>query len=356
MSLTDARTRVVSATLLLSLLAPPTATATAPEHAPPDTGGPADERPIPPADDAPIEERADYWFLEGLRLGQAGDLEAAATAFDQSVKLVRTADGLFNLAQAYEYANRPLDAIVAYEDYLTELEPRSQEAHAIEETIRGLKGRVGTIELSFDRGHVPKQIFVDGEEMEREDFPLLVSPDEHAVVVVERNGERREQKYRLVEGQIWTVDFTRPAEQPVPTPAFRPPPVFEDPSAARRRRATRALFYTSLGLTAASGVSLGVVGGLRIREKRAFEAAACGTADQCEEQAMQTGQEPEYFFNDTATTEIYTRTTNVMIGVTAGLGTVALVLGIVSFVRPKKEEKAASQRLRVGPGALEMRF
>ncbi len=307
---------------------------------------------LPPAEDAPAEERAAYWFNRGEELGSAGDFVGAARAFETSVELLRTPAGLYNRAVAYEYAKMPVEAISAYAQYLAELDPGAPDVESVEAAIARQKAKVGTIQLRFERGHVPKQIFVDGEERDGDVFPLFVEVGDHQIVVVERNGERREQSQRLGAGQVWTVDFTRPAEAP-PRPVFKPPPEFEDIRAEQRRRATRSLFFTGLGLTGLAGAGVAVFGGLTLRERAAFRRQQ----EQCGAECYETG-EPAYPVEHERNFVTFKRTTNVMIGVAAGLASATLVLGVVSFAstRPREGGQEARRRLRLGPQGLNLRF
>jgi hypothetical protein len=355
MRLARVRTTAVLA-VLVAISFPTTAQASGPSPAPAsDPSPPAEDADAPPPDDAPPEVRAEYWFGRGERLGESGDFVGAAKSFERSVEIMRTGAGLFNRAVAYEYASMFLEAYAAYEDYRDFVDPRSAEAEMAAEAMRKLRAKVGTIELGFARDHVPKKIFVDGDERGRDEFPLLVMPGEHEVVVVERNDERRTRSNRLEPGTVWTVDFAKPAEaieKAGPGPVFQPPPAFDEIERERRRRIVRSLFYTSLGLTAASGVTLGVFGGLTLREARAFEAAQCGEKSEC----VDAGN-PDYPADHERNFENYKLTTNVMVGVTAGLAATSVVLGIVGFAGSRgSADETDEPRVSFGPGAVRMRF
>ncbi|MCI0584105.1 MAG: hypothetical protein L0227_14680, partial [Chloroflexi bacterium] len=83
---------------------------------------PGTDRPVPPPDDAGPEERADYWFRLGRHLGEREeDYLGAAAAFERSIAIIRTSEALYNRAVAYDAADRPLDAIAAFEDYAAEV-------------------------------------------------------------------------------------------------------------------------------------------------------------------------------------------------------------------------------------------
>lgn len=341
-------------TVVMAVLTPPSrARATGPEQAADGADGalaPDPSPPSPPSEDAPPETHAEYWFGRGEALGEAGDFVGAAKAFERSVATMRTGEGLYNRALAYEYASMYLEAYAAYEDYRAFVDPRSTEARAAKDAIARVRAKVGTIELRFQGGHVPARIFVDGDPRARDEFPLLVMPGEHEVVVLEKSGEERRRSYTLAPGGVWTVDFTRPTET-VPAPAFKPPPQFDELERERRRRIVRGLFYSGVGLTAAAGVTLGVFGGLTVREHAAFSAGACGDADSCEDAGF-----PAYSADHERNFNNYKLTTNVMVGVTAGLAGVTLVLGIIGYARPKGDAAAATSRIRIDPTGLRMRF
>lgn len=362
MSSSSLRARLVALTSVLAL-APVPSIAAPPDDAPA-TEAPSAEAPsadpappelpdpgAPPGPEATPEEQAEWWFGEGARLGEEGDFVGSARAFERSVSLLRTREGLYNRAVAYEYAKMPLEALAAWEDYVGEVGRRSDDAASVAPAMDALKAKIGRIDIRLARGHTPEKILLDGEPRTKQDFPVRVLPGAHDVVIVEKDGERREQGFDLEPGSLVLVDFSRPAQEgPASGPTFQPPRFGDDGQAERRRRATRALFYTSAGLTGAAGISLGVFGALTQREKRLFEEGLCGDQEEC------SGEDPEYPADHERRFADFKTTTNVLVGVTAGLAAVTLVLGIVSFTQAERREKSDSARVRWGVGGLRMHF
>lgn len=325
----------------------PVRAAPAPEVEPA-VAGPAPAVEGPPPDDAPAEERADYWFRRGNWLGEQGDFLGAARAWERSVALVPTPEGLLNRAIAYEWAHLPLEAIAAYEDYLEQLGARAPDIDLVRDAIRRLDATVGTIQVRFDRKDAAR-ILVDGVRRTAGDFPLRVLPGVHEVVVQESDGQRRAQRYELGPGQVWTLDFTQRAG-PATVPEFRPPPSF-DVEAARRREVIRSLFWANVGLTSGAGVALATFGGLTLHERDEVRRAACGTAPECE----QAGN-PAYPEEHARRFEAFRSTTNALVGVTAGLATVALALGIVAHAAREPDPDRAPRRVAPAPGGVHIRF
>jgi hypothetical protein len=102
-----------------------------------------------------------------------------------------------------------------------------------------------------------------------------------------------------------------------------------------------------LGVTVASGVALGVLGGLTVSRKSRFDNSLADLED---------GMGPDEPLAD----RFYAlrRGTNAMIAVTAVTGMATLILGLFAFSPTRRSGARASthKRFRVTPGGVAVRF
>jgi len=158
---------------------------------------------------------------------------------------------------------------------------------------------------------------------------------------------------------VFVPSFVEPkVEGPVVDPGNREA---ERLQRERRRRIAKGAFWGGLGLTVASGAALGVLGGLTSNRKQTFEQLQTDfntDKESVPEDPMCPGKQypcaAEAEFNQ------FKRATNAMIGVTAGLGLVTVVLGIFAFSKQTDGVNASLQvravRLDVRPGGLVLRW
>ena len=141
------------------------------------------------------------------------------------------------------------------------------------------------------------------------------------------------------------------------------PPLVTDPGpdreaerqrAERRRRILRTSLWVGTGLTAASAVALTVMGSLTLYERRKFAEEKC--APMCTDEQgnpLGTADDPLFPFERQERFETYQLTTNVLIGVTAGLGVATALVGVFAFRKRGPDQSRAPARVGVrGPGLV----
>jgi len=203
-----------------------------------------------------------------------------------------------------------------------------------------------------------------------DDFPLLMLP---GTVDVELFGmgpdDRRTRPAYITAGEVsevYVAPFERGATVEPPLPEAGPE--MDDPRrTAQRRRALRTTFWTGVGLTAASGVALGVLGGLTRYQERRYG------IEKCEQMCVMrdpdgepildengntiplgSANDPRYPFDREQAFERYKPIANALVGVTIGLAVGTALVGVFAFrKRPGGAQPTPSgtARVRVGLGA-----
>lgn len=302
-------------------------------------------------------DRAQAAFESGEKLLAQGRFEEAADAFARSNEAIPNGPALYNQAYCYEQAGLPAEALRTYRAYLARRDVGVAERRDLEGTLRELRGKVAELVLDIETGVQLAEIRLDGSLMATEDFPHLVDPGPHTV---EFKGDRPEHhRIRTIEvagGQVVRIDVPAFVDPPAPTqvdpPETGPQPEPADPQEDRRKRALRVTFWSGVGLTAASGLSLAVLGPLTLRAKNDFEGSQCGTP--CEEGSYPAAEERRFENRKLAT--------NVMVGVTAGFALATAIVAIVTFAPEAAGRDGAGGNARAqarvfaGPGGLHLRF
>lgn len=317
---------------------------------PPTTSTPAE---------VPLSERqaeARRVFRLAKQQFNAGEFVQAARGFEASFAAAESAEAAFNAALAHDKAGDELMTMAWFRRYLAFDTSSSDKGypHALRR-VEELRARLGELRLQVDSSEPVRAVLVNGEPVSATDFPRLVEPGRIEVRLL---GDRADQvadiPVEVAAGGTWTIHFTgfartavEPAPRPTAPPVVRndPPP---DPALARRARVLRSLAWTGVGVTAASAIGMGVLGGLALGKKAAWDDHLCDgnvCADQYDE-AM----------TDAAAYHRYRDATNVMVGVTAGLAVITLALGIAALRARQKARDDASGRLRVTFAGLQLAF
>lgn len=303
-------------------------------------------------------------YQTGQELFEQQRYREAAYAFERSYDAIAAPDTLYNVAISYELAELPVEALPPYVRYLESLPPESEERGEIERSVARLRAQVGELDLDIPDGVEVTSIAIDGQPVAREEFPRLARPGPVALTI--RGGEDHEVMETTVDlvagkSSVVTVQFP-PEPGPVPPPKVtrpdpRPaepttPPIVDD----RRRRALRGAFWTSFALTVASGASIGVLGGLTLRERDAFNDAKCADPCPSADEDDPSNMEPEkgFPFEEEDRFNSFKLATNVMVGVTAALGVTTIVLGVLAYRKgARSSRRARSPSLRTaGPGVV----
>jgi len=295
----------------------------------------ADEAEAPAEDKEARVAEASLRYREGQRLFEEQRYAAAAEAFELSYAAIATPNTLYNIAVSHELAEHPIPAILAYERYLGTGDVPPEEREEVEGAITRLRAMVG--ELDLPEGAELEEVRVDGEVIS--DFPHLVMPGPVRVEVVGgKEGQRLERTYDMRPGDRRTIDAAFPEPEPAPAPspvviddaADQPPKI--DRKAARRKEALKKVFWGGVGVTAASGVAIAVLGGLERREERLFEEDHCG--EDCDEDSSYPQDHKDRYL-------AYQLATNIMIAVTSVFAITTLVLGLRAYRRDSKSGRRA---------------
>ncbi len=328
---------------------------------PPETFEEADPNWEAPAEDAPAPERAKAWFLRANELRQAGRFVEAAEAFERSYAAVATSDAaaLFNAGVAWEYADRPLEALDTFERFVAAIGEQTPDVEAAREKIARLQQRVARVDVRLDEGARARRITLDGREVDPEALPVRVVAGEVTLEVELESGETLERDLDLDGGTTTVVDLGGvPEPEPGPEPGPAEPPPGPEPgpapggdggpgSEAPRQGVLRPLFWSGLGLTIASAATTATLGGLTLRERRAYEDGLCETP--CPEGSTYPEDHERRFM-------VFRTSTNAMIAVTAGLAVTTTVLGAIAFSGPRRRKVGRNAQVRLSAGQLLLAF
>jgi hypothetical protein len=148
-------------------------------HAEPSTTSPA-----PKATEPSVAQRADAAFRRGVSLAAEGDLAAAITAFEAAQALSPHPVVLYNLAQAYSRAGRPVAAVEAARAYLSIGKDISPERRRQAEELLALnERRIGWVTIATSAPS--SRVLIDGRDVEtRSDGRVALASGPHAVVVM----------------------------------------------------------------------------------------------------------------------------------------------------------------------------
>ncbi len=328
--------RALACALALTLAAPAQA------QAPPST------KPETPAAQPSGQDEAIRQFRAAKELYSAGAFAEAAKAFAASYKAAASPEAAYNAALAHDKGGDEVATMTWVRRYLATAAPDDPSYPQAQQRAEELRARLGELRLQLDSTDELREIRVNGEVVSLADFPKLVTPGPVELRLFgARPGEVADIPAEVAAGGTWTVQFTgfvKPTPpEPKPNPrsrVFRPDPTPTTP-APRRGRPLAALFWTGTGLTTASAIAMGVLGGLTLRKHTEYP--DCVETDTCK-------AERDSFPR-------YEKATNVMIGVTAGLAVITLALGIAALrERRKTGREPANGRVRVTLDSVQVAF
>lgn len=323
----------------------------------PDSFEEADPDWVAPAEDAPAPERAKSWFLRANELRQAGRFVEAAEAFERSYDAVATPDAaaLFNAGVAWEYADRPLEALRTFERFVSAIGEQTPDVEAAREKITRLEQRVARVDVRLDDGATARRITIDGDEVDPDGLPVRVVAGEVLLEVELESGDTLQRDLDLEGGTTTVVDLggvpepepPEPAPGPEPGPEPRPDPPPDPEPESPRGGVLRPLFWSGLGLTIASAATTATLGGLTLREQRRYEDELCETP--CPEGSTYPDDHERRF-------QAFRTSTNAMVAVTAGLAVTTTVLGALAFSGPRRGEVGRNAQVRIDLGRLMLAF
>lgn len=323
-----------------------------------------DSQALDSAWDHALVQEATSHFREGQRLFDAGRYLRAAVEFERSHAAIRAGETLYNIALSYERGGRPADALIAANRYL-ELPSCAQGVQRllcankraeVERTVLRLREQVAELAIELEPGVELRGIRVDDRILPVGDFPVLLDPGAIEIEVLgQQSDERKLRVLRLKPGET-TLVHIEPFER-TQAQTREPPKPDIQPSLGQRAESKRGAgelartrlkrgFWAGVGITAASTISVSVLGGLTILYQRRYSEALC--RGMClDPQATHPWPERERF-------QQLKTATNVMVGITAGAAALTLALGIAGFWPGERKQRRA--RITPGRGGIAVRF
>lgn len=319
----------------------------APEAAPPS---------VAVAEATPVSGQAEALrlFRAARVLYNAGQYREAALGFEASFAAAESPEAAYNAALAHDRAGAPVATMTWFRRYLAVARAESDPSYPQAlKRVEELRARLGELHLRIDHPEGLREIRVNGVPVAIEDFPRLVEPGRIEVRFIgEAPGQAVDIPSEVPAGGPSTIHFPGFVAAPAPQKAVVLPPVVRaeppDPRQTPRYRRLRALFWTGAGLTAASAVTMGVLGGLVVRDFNNYHDAYDPNVPESEYPANAADQDRFHG---------YKLATNAMIGVTAGLAAITVVLGIVTL-REGRQARAITRaaQVRFAPGGLVVTF
>ncbi len=286
-------------------------------------------------------------FRAAKELYSAGQYGEAARAFAESYAAAESAEAAYNAALAHDKVGARLETMMWFRRYLAVARSDTDPSYPLAlKRVEDLRARLGELRLQIDAPDEVREVQLNGRVVALGDFPQLVEPGRVEVRLLgHETDEVADIPAEVSPGGTWTIHFTgfaRPQEvAPIPrttTPPIVRPDPRPEPRPSRRGKTLAALFWTSTGLTVASAVTMSVFGGMVLRTR---------DDPKCTSLCPEDG---EAFLR-------YQRDTNIMIGVTAGLGVVSLALGIAALrERRRSRAQVLSGRLRLSIAGPQLMF
>jgi hypothetical protein len=262
-----------------------------------------------------------------------GAYALAAIEFEQAFAAFPAEAALKNVVLSHERAGDDVAAAIAARRYLAlpsceGLEDddafcgshRDEIAPMLEELMR----RVVELRLEVAAGVPLREIRINGRVTPRDDFPVLVAPG-RVDVELEGSvaGQRRQRVIEVRAGETQTIVVETFDAPTVPRDRDREPVPNGTPRS--RGKWLRPAFWTGVATTSASLVAVATLGGLTLAAGKDYRPAP----EPGEPKVDRYPHDEEDRFHRTQ------RLTNVMIGVTAGLAMLTVVIGAVAFTRPR---------------------
>jgi hypothetical protein len=332
----------------------------APPDAAPSTTAPQSAEASPIADgvrpDDKIFEEFDRHWNEGRRLFGRKEFARAAVEFERAYAAVPAADALYNVVISYAEDGDLVAAATAAQRYVA-LAPCDSNVDPIRCASRSdevatmytdLKGRVVELSLDVSAGVTLREIRINGRIVAPKSFPIYVEAGTVEIELVgSEPGQRVVREPKLRPGETYVVRATPFRAVIEPTGEKQP---VATPKRERNTKALKGAFWGGVGFTVASGAALTVTAILARQWGREFERTN-GMEEQCTDgMQMPVPCDP---YPDRAEKRYHQMqlSTNVLIGVTAGLATVTAIIGVFAFSKPRQRagNQRASTRVELRP-------
>ncbi|MEX1368541.1 MAG: tetratricopeptide repeat protein [Nannocystaceae bacterium] len=310
-------------------------------------------------------ENAQRHYEQGNVLFRAGRYAEAAAQLELSYAAVPATTTLYSVALSYARAGKAVDAVRTLRRYLDLPDCVEQSAQstigctnrrAEAEQMLGDQVRlVGELNLDLADTVELREVRVAGRTVPLDDFPLLLRPGPADVELFGLEPEQRRTRVAYITaGETFTLyvaPFVTEVVQRPDVPDATPDPRIDEARAQRRQRILMTSFWVGTGLTAASAVALGVMGGLTRREQQAFKAAKCEMvcADPDTMEPLGNSDAPLFPLEERDAFNTYKLTTNVLVGVTVGLAVGTVLVGAFAF---RKRGRGRARVRATGPGLV----
>lgn len=310
-------------------------------------------------------ENAQRHYEQGNVLFRSGRYAEAAAQLELSYAAVPATTTLYSVALSYARAGKAVDAVRTLRRYLDLPDCVEQSAQSTigctnrrveAEQMLGEQVRlVGELNLDLADAVQLREVKVAGRTVPLDDFPLLLRPGPADVELFGLEPEQRRTRVAYITaGETFTLyvaPFVTEVVQRPSVPDEPPEPRVDEARARRRQRILMTSFWVGTGLTAASTVAMGVMGGLTRREQQAFADAKCEMmcVDPDTGEPLGTEDAPLFPIEERDAFNRYETTTNVLVGVTVGLAVGTVLVGAFAF---RKRGRGRARVQATGPGLV----
>lgn len=283
-------------------------------------------------------KQAEELFKEARAAIAANDYKTACPKFEESLKLVRRAGTLFNLAQCEEHEGRLVSAMRYYKEGIVVLDPGDPRLAPSKKHLAVIEPRIPRLTIKPAADLPPEsRMTIDGKDAEGLNIEIFLDPGEHRVAVLAPKREEQTLVVGLLEGEKKDVTVSAGAvvvEPPKPPP---PPP----PPVVQQIGTRRIVGLVVLGVGGLGFVGAAVTGGLVMSANAEVEKGCpnkqCNTSVGYE--ASRTGQ-----------TLLIANTVTWGVGILgAGVGTALL---LYPFKKAPKDKPKTVQSIWVGPSGF----
>ncbi len=279
------------------------------------------------------DHRAALEFTEGQRAYAAGDFRHAGDAFEKAYHDKPHYSPLWNAARAWQKAGETARAANLYSRYLDEAPAQTRDRDTATQSLRDLALKLGKLEIHAARG--VGSVAVDGVllELGQLELGIYVNPGEH--VITGKAGEKEARATSTVPaGEVASVNLEVAA---APTPSIIVAPVDNDTrpiveAPKPKGGVPKVVVYGGVALTVVGVAVTAWSGSDTNKAKTAYNAFPT-------QQNLDSGRNKE-------------ARTNVILGVTAGIGVITAVTAIFFVDWSAKAQPARSSGVGMGLGSV----
>lgn len=300
-----------------------------------------------PVEAQDAKERARTSLVAGVDLLGKGDAAGALLRFQEAYQLVPSPKIFYNLGLAYAALGRPVEALEAFQKFLSESSDAPLDARQnAEAEARRLRGELGSLRVTTD---VPGgAVFVDerpyGQTPEHQ--PIMLLPGSHMLVVRPPGGAApMSVRVDVARGEVRTIAVQTKVVAPEPSPHSMPAPVVPVPvvpapvAPTRHTAGNPATPSAVPGTTGVrlTGIGMAVLGVVGLGTGAAFSMKMKATQDALEKKVA--GQE---MVNGAQVQAEYSSGKRYQTAqfVAYGLGAAALVAGVSLYLMGGTTERA----------------